>query len=167
MHENAHKFITRIDADHAKSRARVMRSLSGEANAPQDVLLRWIVENDINPYGVFTTRWAADAFSSYEGMDGLLHMINHALEDDGDISFIECEGTEPKIVFMDHREPYFREAFLKDIKTFGHGDRTLSIFEPIGTYPDVNAYIVAYEEHAARMREQYERFMGGCDENHP
>lgn len=62
MHENAHKFITRIDADHDKSRARVMQSLSGEASAPQDALLRWIVENDINPYGVFTTRWAADAF---------------------------------------------------------------------------------------------------------
>lgn len=161
MHENAHKFITRIDAEHAKARDRVMQSLSGEASAPQDVLLRWIVENDINPYGVFATPWAAQSFSSYEGIESLLHMFNHALVDDGDVSFIECEGAEPKIVFMDHREPHFRETFMKGIKSYGHGDTVMPIFEPIGTYPDVDAYIAAHEEHTAHMRAQYQEFWEG------
>lgn len=161
MHENTHKFITRIDAEHTKARDRVMQSLSGEASEPQDVLLRWIVENDINPYGVFTTRWAADAFSSYEGMHGLLHMINHALVDDGDISFIQCESAAPMIIFLDHRENGFREAFLKDIRDLGHGDTVMPIFEPVGTYPDMNAYIAAHEEHTAHMRAQYQKFWEG------
>ena len=156
----AAKRIADLDAQHAAARDRVMQALKGESTKPEDVLVRWILENDINPYGVFAPKWAADGFSTYEGIAGVMHTINHALVDDGDISFVECEGTEPMIIFLDHRETKFRDAFLQNIRDHGHGEGVIPIFEPVGTYPDVAAYITAYEAHAAYMKAAHEEIWG-------
>lgn len=137
-----------------------MRALSGESSEPQDILIRWIFENDINPHTVFAERWAADAMSTFQGIDSVMYSINHALTDDGDISFVLCEGTAPSIIFLDHREPAFRENFLGAIRGQGHGNYVMPIFEPAGTVPDVRSYIATHEAYEVKRQAAYDQFMG-------
>lgn len=98
--------------------------------------------------------------STFQGIDSVMHSINHALTDDGDISFVLCEATAPSIIFLDHREPAFRESFLGAIRGQGHGDYVMPIFEPAGAVPDVRSYIAAYEAYEAQRQAAYDRFMG-------
>ncbi|MFG6080432.1 hypothetical protein ACEUZ9_000990 [Paracoccus litorisediminis] len=155
MNEVAIRKMDELDAAHATARARVLQSLSGEASAPQDVLLRWIIENGTNPNTVFAPKWAADAFSTFEGMESLLHYFNYALEDDGDVSFVACATSEPKIIFLDHREDGFRDAFMRLVGE-GRDPWVVDIFEPIGVLPDVATYISAYEEHQKKQALMFE-----------
>lgn len=159
MTEAAIKKLTDLDEAHATARERVMNALTGAASEPQDVLLRWILENDINPHDVFTG-WVASSFSTFEGMADVLHVINHALVDDGEISFVLCEGASPMIYFLDHREKNFRKEFLNSVQSLGHGDDVMHIFEPVGTVPDIPAYIAAFEAHEKARTQWFEENFG-------
>lgn len=159
MSEQSRAFVAKLDAQHEDARNRVLRALTGEANAPQDVLLRWMLENNVSSYDVFTG-WAATSFSTFEGMDSVMRMIDHALVDDGEISFVLCKASGPKIVFLDHRESGFRDEFLRSVQSAGHGDDVMSIFEPVGTVADVAEYIEAYEAHKAERNRWFEEHFG-------
>lgn len=63
-----------------------------------DKLCNWIANTDENSYGFFLDSGWASATCSVQGMYSLFSNIQHALEDDGELSFIIVNGS-PKIVF--------------------------------------------------------------------
>lgn len=76
-----------------------------------DGLVRWMLTTKANPYGYIPS--AANSFSSADSFAGLLHMIHHALYDDGDITFVSVDG-EPRIVFVWRHEDNLRDFVLTD-----------------------------------------------------
>ena len=62
-------------------------------------LVKWMMTTDVNPYSYLPEGWA-DRTTYAEGFASLLHMIHHALIDDGEITFITV-NDEPRIVFID------------------------------------------------------------------
>lgn len=73
-------------------------------------LVKWMMETDANPYSYLPTKWAG-AYKSAELFAELLHMIHHAVYDDGDITFVAVNGA-PRIVFTCHDDDNFRNIVL-------------------------------------------------------
>lgn len=143
LNANAARTLESIDAAHAAARTRVAEVLMGPAERPEERLVRWIIENNINPYGVFAGGWMANAMESYEGIVSVMHVINHALTDDGEITFVQTARMGPRIIEYWYGESNFREVFLKNV---GASDKVLEAFEPVGKLDDVEAFIAAFEE---------------------
>lgn len=74
-----------------------LRVMNKDLDNDAALLMRWIVNNNINPYGVFPD-YMAGAMGSLEGFDGLYCQLHHALYDDGDVSFV-------KIIYSTQWEP--------------------------------------------------------------
>ena len=68
-----------------------------------DVLIRWMLETDANPYS-FLKYKDAKCFYSAEGMERLVRKVIHAVEDEGNICFVTING-EPTIVFEHVDDP--------------------------------------------------------------
>ena len=82
----------------------------GSHEPQMNSLVKWMLETDANPYSFLPEQWGG-ALGTAEGFAGLLKFIDHALYDDGDITFVSIDG-QPQIVF-DHRfEDGFRERVL-------------------------------------------------------
>lgn len=81
-------------------------------------LVRWMMETDANPYSYLPEQWA-NSMSTAEGFASLLGVINHALYDDGEITFVTV-NDRPRIVFVWKHEDNFRDYVLtaqeKDIE---------------------------------------------------
>lgn len=63
-----------------------------------DVLAKWMMETDANPYAYLPESWAG-AVGSAEMFASLLHHIHHAVHDDGEITFVTV-NNEPRIIFV-------------------------------------------------------------------
>ena len=68
-----------------------------------------LIQTDVNPYGFLPNEWA-NGFDTSSGFASLLHMIYHALVDDGEISFPIVNG-EPRIRFVSRWEDNY-EHFM-------------------------------------------------------
>lgn len=81
-------------------------------NGPESMkgLANWLINTDHNPYSFLPENYAA-GFCSAEGFASLLHMIHHAVEDDGDICFLTIGGT-PAIRFVDRHSDNLEEKVL-------------------------------------------------------
>lgn len=88
----------------------INRFIEGDDSQGLAVLTKWMLETECNPYGYLPHDWAG-ALSYAEGFAGLLHSINHALYDDGEMCFVSVNGT-PRIVFEDKYEPDFATRVL-------------------------------------------------------
>lgn len=129
----AERKIADIDAQHEQSRNRVLAAISGEDNSEAATLVRWMFENDVNPYGVFSSYANASCFETFEGIDSIMHLISHALHDDGDISFVMTKSGDAKICFLAHDEPDFEKRFLSDVsKALGKHKRVIEMARPAG-----------------------------------
>lgn len=73
-------------------------------------LFKWMLETDANPYAYLPEGWAGH-MSTATGCASLFHMIDHAVHDDGDITFVKVNG-EPRIVFAWRHEDNFRDMVL-------------------------------------------------------
>ena len=62
-------------------------------------LVKWMLETDANPYSYLPSDWG-EALENAQLFVELLHLIHHALYDDGDICFVSVNG-QPRIVFHD------------------------------------------------------------------
>ena len=63
-----------------------------------DVLAKWMLETDANPYAYLPDTWAGSVGSA-ENFASLLHYIHHAVHDDGEITFVTV-NDEPRIIFV-------------------------------------------------------------------
>jgi len=91
----------------------IKRFLEPGKHEPQiNGLVKWMMETDANPYSYLPENWAG-CTKSAESFASLLHVIHHAVYDDGDISFVTVNG-EPRIVFAWHHEDNFRNYVLSE-----------------------------------------------------
>lgn len=138
------------DAQYATARARVAEALSGTDDRPSGVLLRWIRDTGVNPYGVFSRHRDADQLHSAEGAAALLDRIDRAFRD-GKICFPDTETQGPYIqIGSSARDPETPKIFLAEIRANGHGADVIEGHRIIGFCPDLDAFIAAFE---ARERE--------------
>jgi hypothetical protein len=86
----------------------------GEYEPQMNGLVKWMMETDANQYSYLPAGWAGSTESA-QSFDSLLHMIHHAVYDDGDITFVTV-NDEPRIVFAWHGEDNFRNYVLSDIE---------------------------------------------------
>lgn len=156
-----------MDEGHEYCRTRVVAALSGTSTRPEDVLVRWMFEKDINPNSVFADLGPASRFSTYEGITSVLDLIHYSLVDDGDIGFVVCKSANPMITFLDVHDDRFKEAFMNTIRRSGHGEDALSMYEPVGLLDDVSSYIKAYEEHEAKRSLRINEFMAHRESSGP
>ena len=76
------------------------------------LLVKWMLETDVNPYSYLPEHWAG-AVKSAEGFASLVHMLSHALHDDGDVTFVKVDGV-PRIVFAWRHEDNFTSLVLSE-----------------------------------------------------
>lgn len=94
-----------------------------EYDPPMHELVKWMIETDANPYSYLPYYWAG-CLENAQSFTSLLHMIHHALYDDGDITFVTVNG-EPRIVFVWRYEDNFNNYVLSDTEkdvVKRHGD---------------------------------------------
>lgn len=157
--------IADIDAQHEQSRNRVLAAISGEDNSEAATLVRWMFENDVNPYDVFSSYSYASLFSTFEGISGVMHIISHALHDDGDISFVKTNNGDARICFLPHDIPDFEKHFMADAKrSFGNNHRAIKAIKPIGFIgigdnprEEMLTFISTKNDYANKMKELFEK----------
>ncbi len=75
-------------------------------------LCAWMLKTDANPYA-YLPESMAGGMDSAQGFVGILRTIEHALYDDGDLTFVSVNG-EPRMVFASAHEPGFERFVLSD-----------------------------------------------------
>ncbi len=82
-------------------------------------IANWLMMTKANPYGIFCSEDISSLMGSAEGMSGLLSSIEHALTDDGDISFPVINGS-PKISFRHKEETDVEKHLLSNVERSTH-----------------------------------------------
>ena len=94
----------------------IERYLTPDNGCDMQLLVRWMLETDANPYSYLPKNWA-DAVNYAEGFASLLGYIHHAAFDDGDITFVTVNG-EPKIVFASQYDDDFMNHVLGETERY-------------------------------------------------
>lgn len=114
--------LSKYDKLHVETMNHVRNRLE---NSKCSKLLEWIITTDINPY-CFLTHSRAHWLQTICGVSSLFHEIEHALYDDGDITFVTVDN-EPRIVFAWQHEDGFREKCLSSSEISLENDSNLKI----------------------------------------
>lgn len=96
--------------NYEKSMATIQKYL--ERNDELQPLVKWLLETDENPYTYLPPEWA-DGVTSASEFVKLLHQINHAYLDDGELTFCTVRD-EPRIVFYNANEEDFSHVAKRD-----------------------------------------------------
>lgn len=120
-------------------------------------LFQWMMNSEYNQYSFFSDPQFGNEMSSLAGAVGMYQLINHALYDDGDITFVKTKSW-PLICFYNRKENDFREVFMSEIKKSGHGNFVLKHKKPLSFINSVDEYIKEfddYENHYQQMWKEY------------
>lgn len=117
---------------------------------PTDKLFHWILNTEENPYCYFVQGGHASWTYSVQGLDGLYSQIHHALEDDGELTFVTING-EPMI---DFRGPWDFESDKKYCDTLAAEVSTNLHFLPFENEVEVKILEQDVDEFI-RLREEY------------
>ena len=129
----------------------VVDTKPGDYSYEHAVLVKWIIETDINPYSYLPQEWASSTESA-EGMSSLCHVLHHAMYDDGDISFVSVNG-KPRILFVHSGD--VSQGTALTAQEMGFADRW-------GTKFDIKVLDITPSEFV-RLREEYEKAdIKGC-----
>ena len=145
--------LEKYEKSFADAREKYHEIMQGKDDAA--ILIKWMVENDVEPYSVFHENGYAHQTNNLEGLIGLYHTLHHALYDDGDITFVK-NNYYPVIVFYWKGENNFQEHYDS------HVSRTYERMFKIQGYLDtVQEYMKEYErvhaEWIARLTAHEER----------
>lgn len=121
----------------AEAEEKYHEIMKGENEAA--VLLKWMIENDINPYSVFHETSYASYMETLEGLATLYHLLCHSLYDDGDITFVK-NNYYPVILFAYKNESYFQTHYDKFVQSNCEKQMTIT-----GYCDNVHEYITEYE----------------------
>lgn len=128
--------MSRLTRRHESALEYIYSCLNNSSEPEMQAITRLLLETDANPYSYLPNLWAGHLDSATD-LESLLHMIHHALYDDGEISYPVVNG-EPRIRFqwpdddkdikftlcsveLDYYQRYqkkFRVEFCKDIFDF-------------------------------------------------
>jgi len=108
-------------------------------NSDADILIRWMVKNEYNPFSIFHEYKYANAVSSLEGLIGVHHALDHAIDDDGDITFVKTRDN-PVIIFYDRYLDNFQKYYDKFVEP-----HIKDICEITGYLKNVHEYIAEYD----------------------
>lgn len=151
------KLLKKFDEIHAESVAKI-RAYCAEDSEIKEIS-RWLCETDDNPYSFLCGEWP-QAYGSAEMFASLLHIIHHAVVDDGEITFVTVGGY-PRIVFYNRHEKGFEDQALSEFeKTLDRCDfevKTLDISHK--EFPKVHAEILL------RKQKEHEEFFRAWQED--
>lgn len=100
-----------IEENHQNALKEIQEFLNDECPEMR-AITKLLLETDVNPYGFLPNEWA-NGFNTSSGFASLLHMIHHALVDDGEISFPVVNG-EPRIRFVSPWEDNYEQYALNE-----------------------------------------------------
>jgi hypothetical protein len=131
------------------AREKYLEIMKGENDAA--ILIKWMIENEINPYGVFHETGYAHQTYTLEGLIGIYHTLNHALVDDGEITFVKTTYY-PKILFYWKNEYNFQEHYTRFVQ-----EGCEQLFQIAGYLDNVQEYIAEYERYDAEWNSRITR----------
>lgn len=102
--------LKNIEENHQKALKQIQGFLNGEEE--MRAITKLLLETDANQYAFLPENFA-NVFETSSGFASLLHMIHHALVDDGDISFPLVNG-EPRIRFVSRWEDNYEQYALNE-----------------------------------------------------
>lgn len=123
----------------ADAREKYLEIMKGENDAA--ILIKWMIENEINPYGVFHETGYAHQTNTLEGLVGIYHIVHHALVDDGEITFVKT-NYYPRILFYWKHEDDFQEHYERLVQS-----NCEKLFTISGYLDTVQEYISEYERY--------------------
>ena len=103
--------LTTIQENHQNS-LDTINSFRNSECAEMKAITEFLLQTDVNPYSFLPSNFAG-GFNTSSGFENLLHMIHHALVDDGDISFPVVNGS-PRISFVYKWEDNYADYVLSD-----------------------------------------------------
>lgn len=111
-----HKKFKEFQEKHDEAMQDIKRFLEPTKHEPQmHELVLWMMQTEHNPYGFMDDGYASYLSGSAINFAGLLHIMSHALYDDGDIAFVTV-NNEPKIIFWDKWDENLKDHALSDIQ---------------------------------------------------
>lgn len=133
-----------IEQNHQDS-LRTIKSFLDDESPEMRAITKLLCETDVNPYS-FLPHEFANGFNTSAGFESLLHMIHHALVDDGEISFPVVNG-EPRIIFVSAYEDNYEDYALNETEKLFKQERgntynievCASVFDFIELFEDYNS----------------------------
>jgi hypothetical protein len=122
--------LEKFQKAHDEALENINSMLNTDKDYEQDfkLLIRWLMETEINPYSILPECWAGSVNDAVS-FEGLCRHIHHAMVDDGEIEFITV-NDEPRIVFVGAWEEKFEDRVLTeqeyDMKYRGYGGRSMT-----------------------------------------
>ena len=94
-----------------------------------DKLFHWVLNTEINANDIFVDKADAGSCSSILGLELIYILIHHAIEDDGELSFVSVDG-EPQIIRAISQDFDNNDSFLEHVeKTYGISTKSKPHFE--------------------------------------
>jgi len=103
--------LKNIEQNHQNTMKEIQDFLNDECEEMR-AITNLLLETDVNQYGFLPENFA-NVFETSSGFASLLHVIHHALVDDGDISFPVVNG-EPRIRFVSRWEDNYEQYALNE-----------------------------------------------------
>lgn len=133
-----------IEQNHQDS-LKTIKSFLDDESPEMRAITKLLCETDVNPYS-FLPHEFANGFNTSSGFESLLHMIHHALVDDGEISFPVVNG-EPRIIFVSAYEHNYEDYALNETEKYFKQKRgntynievCASVFDFIELFEDYNS----------------------------
>lgn len=145
--ENIQNFIRGMDGIRTYARHNVFDALSGKLNGQEHVLLRWMIENDINAVDVFADPETREKMSTYEGINGLIDDLYYGLENDK-VRFIKTAGGHPFVVTNIGREEDLHQRLIQLRGPHTIIQETEDDLRPVESLSNVNHFIAEFEAFA-------------------
>lgn len=130
----------KFDDSYQKAIKTIEHFLDTEDAEGINVLAKWMMDTDANPYAYLPDHWAG-CIGSAEQFAGLLHTIHHAVYDDGDITFVTV-NNEPRIIFV-----YPEDDDM--LKKYALSDTERDISKRIGREYDIKVIDITPREFGA------------------
>ena len=134
--------LKNIEEKHQTDLKEIQDCLNDECEEMR-AITNLLIQTDVNPYGFLPNEWA-NGFDTSSGFASLLHMIYHALVDDGEISFPIVNG-EPRIRFVSRWEDNYEQYALNE--TEKHFKRERGNTYNIEHCKDVFDFIEKFEKY--------------------
>lgn len=153
---------------------KFLRAIESDKNVYIDImsrsddsskLLQWVVNNDINPYGIFP-HWCASCLSELQSFV-MLHSMICYYKNHGEFNYVNItkNGYDqgPRITFRCRSEPNFYEEIKKDFELKDSdpfdGEEYSYEFEIIQSLDEFIRIYNEHEEYHLKLYEEHQKFL--------
>lgn len=150
--------MNKMDQRYAQARQGVIEEMTRPSPDEAVRLVRWIIENGIDPDIVFSDRRYADWMSRPEGILGVINVVRNAVRSKSICYPVTAEG--PYVSFIYRHSMEFERMLMEEIYRHGPGPDVVYTHHVVGFAKTIDDFMELYEAGEKGCKATIRRILG-------